>query len=480
MTVELHTARWAARRRPFDRAETALVEATLRTDDPELRRHTEQLRYALGFAKLTVVRNPDGAEIDLDGPLALHANAVLAALGDPSKLDLNSLRQITPEIVRRTVHSRRSLLERMPLDRDALEREVTTRNLVVASGGGGGAGFVYPGAYDMLDRVGLVPSLMVGTSIGALMSMFRTRRRFFDLAALVSAARTLSWRNLFRVLESENRYGLPATLRLYLRTAIGSLFERDGVTLRLSEMEIPLQIVTTGITLDALKYDLNYYEHLLDGELNANPATRARGGLKAMSMLREFMSRPDALREVVLGRAAGTTEFDVLDAAGFSAAIPGVIHYDVIRSDPRMIGLLDALYASYGITRLGEGGMVSNVPARIGWESAVAGMLGGHRNAFVLALDCFAPSRTRLAWYPFQQAVRNANVLADQKFADLYVPFQHTPSPLNLVPSVPDAMQAIRWGRDAMRDGLPLVQEMMRPVRVLRDDEAEPTGSTGR
>jgi predicted acylesterase/phospholipase RssA len=475
VTVELHTARWAARRRPFDRAETALVEATLRGDDPELRRQVEQLRYALGFAKLTTVRNPDGAEVDLDGPLALHANAILELLGTTpaGKVDLQALRNATPEIVQRTAQTRRSVLEHLPLDRDALEREVTTRQLVIASGGGGGAGFVYPGAYDMLDRVGLIPSLMVGTSIGALMSMFRCRRRFFDLAALVAAARTLSWSNLFRVLESENRYGLPATLRLYLRTALGSLFERDGSPLRLSDMEIPLLIVSTGITLDALKHDLNFYEHLLDGDVRTSPTMRARSGLKAMSMLREFMGRRDALREIVLGRAAGTLDFDVLDAAGFSAAIPGVIHYDVLRNDPRMTVLLDALYASYGITRLGEGGMVSNVPARIGWESAVAGMIGGHRNAFVLALDCFAPSRTRLAWYPFQQAVRNANVTADQRFADCYVPFPHTLSPLNLVPAVPDAMQAIRWGREAVRDSLPLIQEMMRPVQVLRERDAE-------
>jgi hypothetical protein len=138
-----------------------------------------------------------------------------------------------------------------------------------------------------------------------------------------------------------------------------------------------------------------------------------------------------------------------------------------------MASTLNALYAGYGITRLGEGGMVSNVPARIGWESSVSGEIGGHRNAFVLALDCFAPSRTRLAWYPFQQAVRNANVLEDKKFADLYVPFPHTPSPLNLVPAVPDAMQAIRWGREALRPHLPLIQEMMRPTRVLRARDAD-------
>jgi predicted acylesterase/phospholipase RssA len=305
------------------------------------------------------------------------------------------------------------------------------------------------------------------------MSMFRCRRKNFDLAALVAAARTLSWGNLFRVLEVENKYGIPATLRLYLRSALGTLFEKDGASIRLSDLEIPLYVVATGITLDTLKHDMHHYEHLLDGDVQTSHRIKTRGGLKTIAMIREFLAVRESLREVILGRAQGTEDFDVLDAAGFSAAIPGVIHYDVLRQDPRMASTLNALYSGYGITRHGEGGMVSNVPARIGWESSVAGEIGGHRNAFVLALDCFAPSRTRLAWYPFQQAVRNANVLEDKKFADLYVPFPHTPSPLNLVPAVPDAMQAIRWGREALRPHLPLIQEMMRPTRVLRARDAD-------
>jgi hypothetical protein len=174
----------------------------------------------------------------------------------------------------------------------------------------------------------------------------------------------------------------------------------------------------------------------------------------------------------VLGRVAGTEAFDVLDAAGFSASIPGVIHYDVLRDDARMRRILDDLYAGYGITRLGEGGMVSNVPARIAWESVVGGDLGGLRNVFVIALDCFAPSATtRPAWLLFQKLVARANVERDIKFADLYVPFPRTPSPLNLVPALPEALDAIRMGREALEPELPFIREMMRPIPILRDRE---------
>ncbi|MCB9665405.1 MAG: patatin-like phospholipase family protein [Alphaproteobacteria bacterium] len=483
------TARAAARRRPFDQLERRLVRHALAegTDEPEVARRVAQLRYAVSFARLTTVQNPDGQEVDLAGIQGVHAQRVLDRLSPHllSGSDLRSALRTSEEIVAWTVQARRSLLASVPVDRDALEAEVCTRQLVIASGGGGGAGYVYPGVFEQLDRLGLTPSLMVGTSIGALLSMFRARRTQFDLAALLAAARVLSWTNVFRVLETGSRYGIPATLRLYLRSALGSLFQTDdsdAVGGRrdawLSDLEIPLYTVVTGVTVEALKHDLHYYERLLADDVRTTRTMQARAGLRAMQILREFLSAPEALREIVVGREPGTEDFDVLDAAGFSAAIPAVIHYDVLREDARMQRILDQLYARHGITRLGEGGMVSNVPARIAWETAVSGHLGARRNVFVVALDCFAPSAGRLAWYPFQQMVRQANVTRDRAFADLYVSFPQTLSPLNLVPSVADAMTAIRWGRAAVEDHLPFVREMMRPLQVVRDREgwADDTG----
>lgn len=463
--------RTRAHREPLDQLERLLVRRTLDLDDPTTERHVARLRYVMSFARLTTVRGEDGNDVSLMGPLAAHNLIVRDALTPrlTKDSDLAGLFRVTDELVERTTRGRASVLDHMRIDRDALEREVTTRKLVVASGGGGGAGYVYPGAYDMLDRDGLEPALMVGTSMGALMSMFRARRQRFDLAALVAAARALTWGNVFRILESESRYGLPATLRLYLRGALGTLFQRDQRAMRMSDMEVPLYIVATGITVDALKHDLHYYENYIADDMRTSRTMRARSGLKAMSMLKEFLTNRRALREIVLGRDVGTEDFDVLDAAGFSAAIPGAIHYDVIRDDSRMRHILDTLYANHGITRLGEGGMVSNVPARIGWEAAMTGRLHGHRNAFVLALDCFSPSRSRLAWYPFQRLVYQSNVADDRTYADLYVAFPKTPSPLNLVPTLPDAMQAIRWGRDTMNAHMPYVRAMMAPIPVLAE-----------
>ncbi|MEZ4238109.1 MAG: patatin-like phospholipase family protein, partial [Myxococcota bacterium] len=342
---DFDTERWGAHRRPFDRLEARVVRLALKRDEPDAQVVAERLRYALSFARLTAVRNRDGVEVDVSGPLALHAKWVLETL-EPRIVRADGIWQASrelPEVLRRTRQARRSLLEHLPIDRDSLEEEVTTRLLAVVSGGGGGAGYVYPGAYEQLERHGLVPDLMVGTSMGALMSMFRARLRRYDFAPLVSAARRLSWGGVFQVLETTNRYGLPATLRLCLRTALGSLFEReDGQPMRFSDCEIPLVIVVTGITVDAMKHDLGFYEHLLDDDVQRSGiGSGLHGTLKALRILREFLARPDALRCIGLGRDPGTEEFDILDAAGFSGAVPGVIHYDVIRDDPRMHRMLD-------------------------------------------------------------------------------------------------------------------------------------------
>jgi len=463
------TARWAERRRPFDRLEQRIVSLHVAHPDEVSQRVVDALRYVVSFARLTAVRNRDGDDVDVQGPLALHAAQLRDELTQrlTQTTHLRDAAHILPELTARTRRVRASLLEHLPIDEGSLEEEVTTRKLVVVSGGGGGAGYVYPGCYDELERNGLVPDLMVGTSIGSLMSMFRARRRQFDPAPMVQAGKMLSWTNVFRVLETEHRYGIPATLRLYLRSALGNLFKNaDGEPLQMRDMEIPLYVIATGLTVQALKHDLGYYEHLLDEEMHRGLRARVTGMVKVLGILREFLSRPDSLAEVVIGRSPGTEEFDVLDAAGFSAAIPGVIHYDVLRDDARMKRVLDTLYSEYGITRLGEGGLVANVPSRVGWESVTAGHFG-RRNAFVVALDCFAPNPRSPAWFPLEQAVRTANVDAQRPFADVYLPFSRTLSPMNLVPTMPDLLEAMRWGREAIGPHMPFIREMMRPIEVL-------------
>ena len=112
--------------------------------------------------------------------------------------------------------------------------------------------------------------------------------------------------------------------------------------------------------------------------------------------------------------------------------------------------------------------MVSNVPARIAWETVASGTYG-RRNVFVLALDCLAPNPRRFTWYPLAQAVRTANVDGDLRYADLYVDFKQTLSPMNLVPPLKQTLQAMQWGEERLESEMPFVTEMMRPIPVLKD-----------
>ena len=212
-------------KQPLHALEAAAIRRQLARPEEVHQPLLDGLRYVLSFARLGVIRNEDGLDVEVAGFLARHREHVTATLtphltGRDETL-WGAIREL-PALVAATRARRSELLEHFEVDRDSLEAEVTTRQLVIASGGGGGGGYGYAGAFRTLHRAGLQPELLSGTSIGALMSMFRARLLPFDGAPLVAAARRLSWSSVFRVLDIDSRYGIPASLRLYLRSALGS------------------------------------------------------------------------------------------------------------------------------------------------------------------------------------------------------------------------------------------------------------------
>jgi hypothetical protein len=470
-------------RKPLDELEARAVRLMLARPGDYSEGLVHALRYVLSFARLTMVRAESGEDVDLSDFLAPHRWRVLEALRphlESHDASLWPAVRALPALVEGTRVQRRRVLESFELDRDSLEAEITTRPLVVAAGGGGGGGYGYAGAFQALDHWGLQPELLGGTSIGALLSLFRARKRVFDWAALVAAARRLSWNAVFRVLEMESRYGIPATARLYLRTALSGLFQSSepGRTLRFDELEIPTLVVTTGLGVEAMKHDLAWYEHFLDDERRPGRvlrASRVRRTIRMAAVFKEFLATPDALREVVFGADGLTLKADVLDAAGFSSAIPGFIHYDVVRDDQHMQHLLDQLYAEYGITRLTEGGIVNNLPARPVFREVMKGRIT-RRNAFVLAMDCFAPSPSSLAWLPVQQLVR-ANVAENCRYANLYFPLHRRLSPMSLVPGVDQLMDAMKWTREELEEHMPFIHAMCETIRVLPEASRGSRGS---
>jgi hypothetical protein len=462
-------------RRPLDELEAELVRRQLSAASTEAVEAVQQLRYALSLARMTLVRNGDGDDVEVAGRLAPHRWRVVEALRphlEDGTDDLRGSLSVLPTVLEGTRAARQELLDAGSIDRDSLEAEITTRQLVVVAGGGGGSGYGFAGGYTLLHRRGLQPELIVGTSIGALMGLFRSRFRAFDGAAMVEAGKRLNWQNVFRVLALDSRYGVPGTFRLYLRAAIGHLFEtRDRVPMRFRDLGIPTLIVITGITMDALKHDLDWYEHFLDDATGPGRVVR-RSRIKRMGraivILKELLSTPDTLREIVFGREDATLDADVIDAAGFSSAIPGIIHYDVYRDDDRMRRLLDQLYAEHGITRLLEGGVVNNLPCRPAYEEVMSGRLG-RRNAYIFAMDCFKPGARSLLFYPVQQLVRT-NVTKNLPYAHRVFNLDRRLNPLNLVPTVDEIEVAMNWTMDELEPHIPAMQTMCATLPVLPDE----------
>lgn len=459
-------------RQPFEDMEAKAIRLSLAKPGELHANRMDVLRYVLSFARLGLVRNVDGTDINVGEAISGHAWKVRESLhpflgvANPPDGALARASQALAALVPETRDRRRRLLEHFALAPESLDAEVCLRPLVVICGGGGGAGYGYAGAWTTLQRRGLQPELIAGTSMGALIALFRARRKVFDPAPMFHAARRLSWPGVFRILQMESRYGVPATLRLYLRAAIGSLFHTpDGRPLTFADLEVPLLIVATGLGVDALKHDLSYYEHFLDDAVSSDFQMRRSVAQKIVAVaniFRELMSTPDALREVVFGAEAVTQDADILDAAGFSSSIPGLIHYDVVRDDQRMKNLLDNLYASHGITRLVEGGIVNNVPVRPAYEQVHAGRIT-RRNAFYLALDCFAPRARTALFFPIQQVVK-PNVARNIPFANDYLALQKTLNPVNLVPSIDDVMKAQGWTTDELEPRMPFIEASVRPI----------------
>lgn len=251
---------------------------------------------------------------------------------------------------------------------------------------------------------------------------------------------------------------------------MGYLFTNDqGRVLTMGELSIPTHIVTTGLTIDALKHELSYYEHFLDDMIRPGMIFRmnrlSRVG-NLVTIFRELMSDPQALREVVFGEDPETLDADCVDAAGFSAAVPGLLHYDILREDPRMRALMDRLYARYGITRLTEGGLVNNVPARVGFRSAMSGRLDGHRNVYVIAVDCFSPRPRSHVFFPIQQIVR-PNVLTNRPYANTWVDLSRTLNPINLVPSVQHVAQGSAWSAADLEPHIPIIAATCTPFQGI-------------
>lgn len=459
--------------RPLEEMELRLVQALLK-DHRLVDAHEEAiLRTALSLARLYRVRHA-GRDVGVGAYLEPFKDEISRRLGPvllADEIERTALLPHLKDLKERTLATRdgvaRHFAARLPAE--AFDQEIRHKALVMVMGGGGGTGYVYAGAMGLLDEYGLKPKLLVGTSIGAVLAMFRSRVASFDLDEITAIVRSLSWRKLFRVISTENRYGLPAALRLFLRSGIGRWFGADqaeGGGVRLSQLPIRTIVTVSGIRKGKLPRPLEAYERLLSApQALLRPVGLARALTGIVTAIAELVNRPDVLARIHLGADEETLEFDALDAAGFSSALPGVIHYDVLRTDPRMHELLTELLRSRGIFRLVDGGLVDNLPARAAWRAVHKGQIGT-RNAFILALNGFSMKLFTPLWLPLQR-LAELNVAPNRAWAHQVVDFRRTLSPLELVPSVQVFGQAVELGRAQLAPQVPLLARMLAPLPRL-------------
>jgi len=459
--------------RPFSDAEAALVRDVVSSPAWLSEQDEAALRYALNLARTTVVRAPDGSDVDLGGFLApfredVRAIALPALLG-PRGPDRAELSRAVPNLAlhARAWRSRAAAAFAGRLPQEAIDREVCEKALVVVAGGGGGVAWSYLGAFALLEQYGLVPRLLAGTSMGAVLLLFRARRIRWHAGDVDEAMRSLSFRSLFRFLQTGSRYGLPAAMRLYLRAAIGEFLRGpDGHPLTLGQLAVPLVVAVTGIRNGALPRDPSYYEHLLDLHGRApRPHVVKRMVSEIFEAVGELIVQRDRFARVYLGAEDGTRAFDAIDAVGFSSALPGVIHYDVLRDDERMHRLLAELFDRHDLFRLVDGGLVDNLPAREAWATVQRGAIGA-RNAFVLALEGFGPKITQPLWFGLEQLAAQ-NVARNRPFVHHHRSFANVLSPVEVVPSERALQRAIQAGKAELHPDMPFIARMCRPFPPL-------------
>jgi predicted acylesterase/phospholipase RssA len=472
-------------RRPYARElqklELAFMKAIV-ADPSWLAPHDESaVRWALSLARITAVQvradEGDAALVDIGHATdqyraRLHSMLAPCLVGE--RVSRDGVRAQVGQI-RHLVRNERAALLQLFGDRlppAALDRATRRRPLALVMGGGGGTGYVYIGALAVLDEAGIVPSLIAGTSMGALLGAFRARTKHFSLGNVRQLLSRLSWKKVFRLFDTESRFGMPATLKLSLREVIGHEFlvgEDDGSGtsgklkkryLRMHELAIPLRVTIAGLVDGERAANSGDYSSLLSG---VDDAIGLKRRSRSIASALNDITRQPALALYVGGDAL-TREFDVLDAVGFSASVPGVIHYDILRDDPRMIELVEAMMRKHGVSRLVDGGLVDNLPAREAWQAVQQGAVGD-RDPFVLSLDAFAPQLTtrHLLFLPLMRRAAEMSRVG-YEHSHLTVAFKGVLSPMSVVPTPSEFLRAVDNGRKEMAPHVALIRKMIGPI----------------
>jgi predicted acylesterase/phospholipase RssA len=459
--------------RPFRRGEIALARRIAKDARFLPERELALLRHALRLAQLSSLAGgaPDEL-VDRIGSLRLRLLQLLAPVlpTEPAQIDAARLAARLPKVVALTGEARRRIFEAGLTSEVALDAELANKRLALVLGGAAGSGYVFLGALERLEQLGIAPSYLAGCSVGSILAVIRARTAAFDLAELLADIRRLRERGAFRAPERP-RFGLPGALRLDLRSALGELFEVEGRQQSLGDLPIPVDVLTTGLGPGALSEPTESYARVIDLELHSAGAleklprtalARLVGPLVSLAMSRQV------LVPIFLGADPETRRLAALDAAGFSAAIPGVLSYDLAPDDAEGARILEPLFARHSLSGLVDGAVSTLIPARYAWEAIEAGRIGTRHTA-ILALDAIAKPRGSNALLLPLLRVASATADRDRAFWDLHVNFRRAPNFLDIFPTDRRLAAAAAHGAQEFAETARVLPVLLAPVPAWKE-----------
>jgi hypothetical protein len=296
--------------------------------------------------------------------------------------------------------------------------------------------------------------------------MLRGRTTHYDLEGLLDQAKRIESGRLYGPPQPPGRYGLPGALRFDPRAALEFFFTHGGEPIRLRDLRIPTDALATGLRPAALTRAREDYAGIVGVEIeDPDEVTHLRPAAltRVASVLVELAVSRRVFVPVLLGADAATSDLEAMDAAGFSAAIPALLHYDIFRRDDRAEAVLDRLFDRHGLAALVDGALVELIPARRAWQTLEAGRIDT-RNTWIVALDALVASAGGTRWMRPARRVLAATLQRDKPWWDLYVPFLDTPFLLDIVPRPEMLRSAAEAGRKSVEPAVDVLRAGTAPL----------------
>ena len=467
----------------LQKMESRLLRHHLQNPEVLNREVLHKLRYVLNFARLTDFEpgaaGPNGTrgrgDVSVGAEVTAWRERVAQTLHGPLREErdvvtaLQTARDALAGLEGDQDDLRHQVAERHGNDFSMVEldTEVGHKKLVTVLGGGGGAGFVYIGGMQRLLESGQLPDYLIGSSFGSILGSIVSRAMPVPIDEYIEWAKSVTYRAILGPERMRRRHGLTGMFSLRFDQFADAMFARaDGERMRMSDLEIPFDAVVAGVRRGTFAALPARFRRPESAALRLRSLPRLPIGIGPQVSMRMWqvaafidsrVSKP-----IVIGGDDLTAGFNVVDAASFSSAIPGVLHHET--GDPRMHPILDALLEMHDVGAIVDGGAASNVPIELAWKRVRDGRLGT-RNACYLAFDCFHPRwDPRNLWLvPITQAIQ-LQMVRNVPYEDHLVRFEPTLSPVNLAPSVAAIDRACEWGRRSVDSAIPLIDALREPT----------------